>query len=393
MSNNGFFGEYGGQFVPDALLPILNNIADEYAKIKDTDEFKRDFSDLLKNYIGRPSILYEAKRFSQKVGKARVFLKREDLNHTGSHKLNNCIGQALLAKHMGKTHIIAETGAGQHGVAAATVAALFGMKCIIFMGKEDVERQALNVYRMKMLGADVVSVTAGTGTLKEAVDAALDYWIAHKDDMFYVLGSAVGPHPYPTMVRDFQSCIGTEARAQILEKTGKLPDAVFACVGGGSNAIGIFSGFLADKDVQIFGGEAAGRGVDTTEHAATLTLGKVGVLHGFKSYVLQEDNGDTMPVYSISAGLDYPGIGPEHAYLKDTGRVTYLPITDDEAVEAFHLLSETEGIIPALESSHALALYKKVCDKFTKDQIVIINLSGRGDKDVAQLAALSGITI
>lgn len=392
MQNKGLFGEYGGQYVPDNMLPVLNEIAEAYASLKEKESFQKEFRQLLDEYVGRPSRLYKAERYSEKLGGPTVYLKREDLNHTGSHKINNCLGQALLAKHMGKTSVIAETGAGQHGVATATVAALFGMKCTIFMGKEDVERQALNVYRMKMLGAEVVSVSDGTGTLKEAVDAAIDYWIANKDDIFYILGSAVGPHPYPTMVRDFQSCIGKEAREQILSKEGRLPDAIFACVGGGSNAIGMFSAFLDDKDVQIFAAEAAGKGVNTSEHAATLTLGSVGVLHGFKSYVLQGNDGEILPVYSISAGLDYPGIGPQHAYLKDAGRVNYSAITDSEAIEAFGLLSRTEGIIPALESSHALALLEKNISKFDENQIVIVNLSGRGDKDVEQLARILGLS-
>ncbi len=384
----GYFGEFGGQFVPEGVLPILDKIADEYEKIKKDPKFQEEFAYLLENYVGRPSRLYEAKRYGKAVGGPKVYLKREDLNHTGSHKLNNCLGQALLAKHMGMKHIIAETGAGQHGVAAATVAALFDMKCTIFMGEEDVARQSLNVYRMKMLGAEVVSVTDGTGTLKEAVDAALSYWVEHKDEIFYIIGSAVGPHPYPTMVRDFHDCIGTEARAQILEKEGRLPNAIYACIGGGSNAIGLFSAFLGDKGVDIYGAEAGGRGIDTKDHAATLTLGQVGVLHGFKSYILAQPDGEIMPVYSISAGLDYPGIGPQHAYLKDCGRVDYQPVTDQEAVDAFKLLCHTEGIVPALESAHALALFQRTAKKYTDKDVVIVNLSGRGDKDVQQLAEL-----
>lgn len=391
MKNNGLFGEYGGQYVPENMLPVLQEIVDAYAFLKEQPAFKEELQTLLEEYVGRPSNLYKAKRYSEYLGGPTIYLKREDLNHTGSHKINNCLGQALLAKHMGKKHVIAETGAGQHGVAAATVAALFNMKCTVFMGKEDVERQALNVYRMKMLGAEVVSVSDGTGTLKEAVDAAIKFWVDNKEEIFYIIGSAVGPHPYPTMVRDFHSCIGKEARKQILAKEGRLPDAIFACVGGGSNAIGLFSGFLDDKDVAIYAAEAAGKGTNTQEHAATLTLGSVGVLHGSKSYVLQDDKGEVLPVYSISAGLDYPGIGPEHAHLKDSGRVKYSAITDKEAIEAFELLSRMEGIIPALESSHALALLQKEIGQFTKDQIIIVNLSGRGDKDVQQLAALQGL--
>lgn len=391
MKNNGLFGEYGGQYVPENMLPVLQEIVDAYAFLKEQPAFKEELQTLLEEYVGRPSNLYKAKRYSEYLGGPTIYLKREDLNHTGSHKINNCLGQALLAKHMGKKHVIAETGAGQHGVAAATVAALFNMKCTVFMGKEDVERQALNVYRMKMLGAEVVSVADGTGTLKEAVDAAIKFWVDNKEEIFYIIGSAVGPHPYPTMVRDFHSCIGKEARKQILAKEGRLPGAIFACVGGGSNAIGLFSGFLDDKDVAIYAAEAAGKGTNTQEHAATLTLGSVGVLHGSKSYVLQDDKGEVLPVYSISAGLDYPGIGPEHAHLKDSGRVKYSAITDKEAIEAFELLSRMEGIIPALESSHALALLQKEIGQFTKDQIIIVNLSGRGDKDVQQLAALQGL--
>jgi tryptophan synthase beta chain len=390
MNKAGFFGQYGGQYVPEAMLPILNHIAAEYEAIKETGEFKEELAELFKNYVGRPSILYEAKNLTKKLGGPKVYLKREDLNHTGAHKINNCLGQALLARHMGKKHVIAETGAGQHGVATATAAALFGMKCTIFMGREDVERQALNVYRMNMLGADVVSVADGTGTLKEAVDAAINYWVDNKDDIFFIIGSAVGPHPYPSMVRDFHSVIGREAREQILAKEGRLPDALFACVGGGSNAIGLYTAFLTDKGIKIFGAEAAGKGIDTPDNAATLTLGKVGVLHGSKSYVLQEENGEVKPVYSISAGLDYPGIGPEHAWLKDTGRVDYRAITDREAVEALEILSLCEGIIPALESAHALALLKKLAGEFGKDDIAIVNLSGRGDKDVQQLAKRKG---
>ncbi|MDR3348067.1 MAG: tryptophan synthase subunit beta [Acidaminococcales bacterium] len=390
MNKAGFFGQYGGQYVPEGMLPILDHIAAEYDAIKGTGDFKEELAELFKNYVGRPSILYEAKNFTKKLGGPKIYLKREDLNHTGAHKINNCLGQALLARHMGKRHVIAETGAGQHGVATATAAALFGMKCTIFMGREDVERQALNVYRMNMLGADVVSVTDGTGTLKEAVDAAINYWVANKDDIFYIIGSAVGPHPYPSMVRDFHSVIGQEAREQILAKEGRLPNALFACVGGGSNAIGLYTAFLADKEVKMFGAEAAGKGLDTPDHAATLTLGKVGVLHGSKSYVLQEESGEVKPVYSISAGLDYPGIGPEHAWLKDTGRVDYRAITDREAVEALETLSLCEGIIPALESAHALALLKKLAGEFGKGDIAIVNLSGRGDKDVQQLAKHKG---
>lgn len=385
---NGLFGQFGGQYVPEVLLPVLDELTVAYEGCKEDLEFQQELAFYFEKYIGRPSLLYNAKNFSEKLGGAQIYLKREDLNHTGSHKINNAIGQALLAKKMGKKRIIAETGAGQHGVATATVAALFGMECKIFMGAEDVERQALNVFRMQMLGAEVVAVTSGTQTLKEAVDEAINYWVANCQDTFYVLGSAVGPHPYPSIVRYFQKSIGIEARQQILELEGRLPDSVVACVGGGSNAIGIFQGFLQDETVKIYGVEAAGKGLDTEEHAATLTFGKVGVLHGFKSYVLQDDKDEVFPVYSISAGLDYPGIGPEHAYLRDCGRVKYAAVTDQQAVDAFYLLSRTEGIIPALESSHALAYAIELAPTLPKEHIMIVNLSGRGDKDVQQIAEL-----
>lgn len=389
VKDNGFFGEFGGQYVPEKLMPVLNELAQTYSQVKEDPEFREEFNFYLKSYVGRPSMLYFASRLTQHLGGAKVYLKREDLNHTGAHKINNAIGQALLAKKMGKKRIIAETGAGQHGVATATVAALFGMECKVFMGAEDVERQALNVFRMRMLGAEVISVESGTKTLKDAVDEALTYWVANANDTFYLLGSAVGPHPYPTIVRDFQECIGNETRSQILELEERLPDHLIACVGGGSNAIGMFSAFVNDESVKIYGVEAAGRGLDTKDHAATLTLGTKGILHGFKSYVLQDENNEVLPVYSISAGLDYPGIGPEHAYLKDSGRVQYVAITDKEAIDAFYLLSRTEGIIPALESSHALAYAAKLVPNLPTDQIVVVNLSGRGDKDVEQVAALT----
>ena len=389
-SKNGYFGEFGGQFVPEKLAPILDALAEAHAECQADPAFQKEFSQYLKNYVGRPSNLYFAEQLTEKLGGARIYLKREDLNHTGSHKINNCIGQALIARRMGKKRVIAETGAGQHGVATATVAALFNMECKIFMGAEDVERQALNVFRMRMLGAEVIAVESGARTLKEAVDEAINYWVQHCDDTFYILGSAVGPHPYPTIVRDFQRCIGVEAREQIMEMEGRLPDCVVACVGGGSNAIGLFQGFLADPSVKIYGVEAAGHGVDTDQHAATMTLGRVGTIHGFKSYVLQDEQDNILPVYSISAGLDYPGVGPEHAYLKDSGRVQYAAITDKEAVEAFYFLSKTEGIIPALESSHAVAYAMKLAPEMPRDQIMIINLSGRGDKDVQQIAEMKG---
>lgn len=385
----GLFGEFGGRYVPNELITILDELTAAYEDCRNNAEFQQELAYYFKTYVGRPSLLYYAERFTEKLGGAKIYLKREDLNHTGSHKINNAIGQALLAKKMGKSRVIAETGAGQHGVATATAAALFGMECKIFMGAEDVERQALNVFRMQMLGAEVVAVKSGTQTLKEAVDEAINYWIENCNDTFYILGSAVGPHPYPSIVKYFQSCIGLEARQQIMEIEGRLPDSVVACVGGGSNAIGIFSGFVSDESVKIYGVEAAGKGVDTDQHAATMTLGRVGVLHGFKSYVLQDDNNEVIPVYSISAGLDYPGIGPEHAYLRDSGRVEYVAVTDKQAVDAFYLLSRTEGIIPALESSHALAYAIELAPKLPKDHIMIVNLSGRGDKDVQQIAALN----
>jgi len=386
---NGMFGQFGGQYVPDILIPALNELTVAYEECKNDLEFQRELMYYFKNYVGRPSALYYAQNFSEHLGGAKIYLKREDLNHTGSHKINNAIGQALLAKKMGKKCLVAETGAGQHGVATATVAALFGMECKVFMGAEDVERQALNVFRMEILGAEVVSVTSGTQTLKDAVDEAINYWVENCQDTFYLLGSAVGPHPYPSIVSYFQQSIGIEARQQILELEGRLPDSVIACVGGGSNAIGIFQGFINDENVKIYGAEAAGKGIDTDEHAATLTLGKVGILHGFKSYVLQDEKNEVLPVYSISAGLDYPGVGPEHAYLRDSGRVEYVAITDKQAVDAFYLLSRTEGIIPAIESSHALAQVIEIAPTLPKEHIMIVNLSGRGDKDVQQIAALN----
>lgn len=384
----GLFGEFGGQYVPDSLRPILAELTDAFEQCQTDPVFQQQLEHYFATYVGRPSILYKAERFSEKLGGATIYLKREDLNHTGSHKINNAIGQVMVAKKMGKHQVIAETGAGQHGVATATAAAFFGLKCKIFMGAEDIERQALNVFRMQMLGAEVVPVSSGTQTLKDAVDEAIMYWVENCRDTFYVLGSAVGPHPYPVMVRYFQRSIGLEARKQILELAGRLPDSVIACVGGGSNAIGIFQGFLEDDEVRIYGAEAAGKGIDTNLHAATMTLGKVGILHGFKSYVLQDENNEVAPVYSLSAGLDYPGVGPEHAYLRDTGRVQYVAVTDEQAVNAFYLLSQTEGIIPALESSHALAYAIELAPQLPKEHIMIVNLSGRGDKDVEQIAKL-----
>ena len=382
----GQFGDFGGQYVPEMLVPALEELEEAYLKYKDKPEFKEEFEYYLKEYVGRPNPLYYAERLTEKLGGAKVYLKREDLNHMGAHKINNTLGQILLADKMGKEKIIAETGAGQHGVATATAAAMFGMDCEIFMGQEDIERQELNVFRMKLLGAKVTSVTQGTATLSDAVDAAIEHWVANVEDTYYLLGSAVGPHPYPTMVRDFQSVIGKEAREQILAAEGRLPDYLVACVGGGSNAIGLFHDFVDDEEVEMIGAEAAGKGVETDKHAATMTKGEPGIIHGFKTYVLEDEAGQIMPVHSISAGLDYPGVGPEHSYLKELGRAEYVGVTDNEAVEAFQVLSETEGIIPALESSHAVAEVMKLAPKLDKDQIIIMNLSGRGDKDVYSVA-------
>ncbi|KRL37905.1 tryptophan synthase subunit beta [Liquorilactobacillus uvarum] len=385
-NKKGYFGEFGGQYVPDKVKVALNELEETYNKYKDDQTFRDELTYYLKDYSGRATPLYYAEGLTNYLGGAKIYLKREDLNHLGAHKLNNVLGQILLAKRMGKKKVVAETGAGQHGVATAAAAAKFGMECEIFMGAEDVERQRLNVFRMELMGATVNSVTAGTATLKNAVDAALGYFAEHLDDTFYVLGSAVGPHPYPTIVKDFQSVISREARSQILEKEDRLPDAVIACVGGGSNAIGAFAEFIDDKNVRLIGAEAAGKGVDNPENAATMTNGTVGISDGMKTYVLQDEEGRVLPAYSISAGLDYPGVGPEHSFLKDTHRAEYVPITDKEAVEAFGLLSKTEGIIPALESSHAIAEAIKLVPKMDKNQIVIINISGRGDKDVEQVA-------
>lgn len=375
----GYFGEYGGMYVPEVLKEKLEKLSEVFEKLKDNEEFNKELGEYLSHYIGRPTPLYHAKNLSKYLG-TNIYLKREDLNHTGSHKINNAIGQILIAKYMGAKEIIAETGAGQHGVATATAAALFDIKCKVFMGAEDAKRQSMNVYRMKMLGAEVVEVHSGTATLKDAVDGALEYYIKNPE-AYYLLGSAVGPHPYPTIVKYFQSVIGKETRKQIIERVGKLPDAVFACIGGGSNAIGMFSGFLDDKEVKLFGAEGAGKGLTLGETAATLTLGKPIVFQGTYSYCLVDEKGNPIDAYSISAGLDYPGIGPEHSHLKDTKRVEYHPITDDEAVAAFKLLSKLEGIIPAIESSHAVALAVKLL-KDKKDMISIINISGRGDKDM-----------
>ena len=388
--SKGRFGIHGGQYVPETIMNAVNELEATYNKYKDDPEFNRELTELYNEYAGRPSRLYYAERMSKDLGGAKIYLKREDLNHTGSHKINNVLGQMLLAKRMGKTRVIAETGAGQHGVATATVAAMMGMECEIFMGKEDTIRQALNVYRMRLLGAKVHAVESGTGTLKDAVSETFREWTSRIDDTHYVLGSVMGPYPFPTIARDFQSVISREIKQQIMEKEGRLPDAVLACVGGGSNAIGAFYHFIEDKSVRLIGCEAAGRGIDTFETAATLNTGRLGIFHGMKSYFCQDEYGQIAPVYSISAGLDYPGIGPEHAYLHDIGRAEYVAITDDEAVDAFEYLSKIEGIIPAIESAHAVAYAMKLASQMDKDQIMVINISGRGDKDVAAIARYRG---
>lgn len=391
--SKGRFGQHGGQYIPETLMNAVIELEEAYLHYKEDPEFQSELDELLRNYAGRPSMLYYAQRMTQDLGGAKVYLKREDLNHTGSHKINNVLGQILLAKRMGKTRVIAETGAGQHGVATATAAAFMGMECEIFMGYEDTVRQALNVYRMKLLGAKVHAVTSGTQTLKDAVNETLREWTRRVEDTHYVLGSVMGPHPFPTIVRDFQSVIGKEVRAQILEKEGKLPDALIACVGGGSNAMGLFYDFIPDESVQLIGCEAAGRGIHTDQNAATIATGTLGIFHGMKSYFCQDQYGQIAPVYSISAGLDYPGIGPEHANLHDTGRAQYVSITDDMAVEAFEYLSRTEGIIPAIESAHAVAYAKQLAPTMGKDQIIVVNLSGRGDKDVAAIARYKGVDL
>ncbi|MCC6094533.1 MAG: tryptophan synthase subunit beta [Eubacterium sp.] len=394
MTNpNGRFGEFGGQYVPETLMNELIHLEEAYNHYKNDPVFVAELDSLMKNYAGRPSLLYYAEKMTKDLGGAKIYLKREDLNHTGAHKINNCLGQVLLAKKMGKTRVIAETGAGQHGVATATVAALLGMECEIFMGELDCQRQKLNVYRMELLGAKVHHVKSGSMVLKDAVNEAMREWASRVDDTHYVLGSCMGPHPFPTIVRDFQSVISKEAREQILEKEGRLPDVVMACVGGGSNAIGTFYNFIPDKEVRLIGCEAAGRGVDSGETAATMATGKLGVFHGMKSLFCQNEYGQIDKVYSISAGLDYPGIGPEHAYLASIGRAEYVPVTDDEAVDAFEYLSRTEGIIPAVESAHAVAYARKLAPTMDKDQIIIICLSGRGDKDVASIAKYRGVEI
>ena len=391
--SKGRFGIHGGQYIPETLMNAVIELEEAYNRFKNDPEFKSVLEDLLNNYAGRPSLLYYAEKMTGDLGGAKIYLKREDLNHSGSHKINNVLGQVLLARRMGKTRVIAETGAGQHGVATATAAALLGMDCEIFMGKEDTERQALNVYRMELLGARVHAVTSGTQTLKDAVNATMREWTERVKDTHYVLGSVMGPHPFPIIVRDFQSVIGREVRQQMLQKEGRLPDALIACVGGGSNAMGLFYDFIGDPGVRLIGCEAAGHGVDTDKTAATMATGRVGIFHGMKSYFCQDQYGQIAPVYSISAGLDYPGVGPEHANLHDLGRAEYVPVTDHEAVEAFEYLSRTEGIIPAIESAHAVAYARKMAPDMGRDQILVINLSGRGDKDVAAIARYRRVQI
>ena len=391
---NGRFGIFGGRFVSETLMPLILSLESEYEKVKSDKSFWKEMDFFLKDYVGRPSPLYFSERLTEHFGGAKIYLKRDELNHTGAHKINNVLGQILLAKRMGKKRIIAETGAGQHGVATATVCARFGLKCIVFMGKTDVERQAPNVFRMKLLGADVVSVTSGRGTLKDAMNEALRDWVTNVEDTFYCIGTVAGPHPYPSMVRDFQSIIGSETKQQILDKEGRLPDSLIACIGGGSNAMGLFFPFLDDKDVNMFGVEAGGKGVNNKmEHAASLTGGRPGILHGNRTYLLQDKNGQIIEGHSISAGLDYPGIGPEHSYLHDIGRVEYVSITDEESLDAFKLCCEKEGIIPALEPSHALAYVKKIAPKLPKDHIMIMNMCGRGDKDIFTVAEYLGFDL
>jgi tryptophan synthase beta chain len=393
MNKKGRFGEFGGQYVPETLMNALSELESSYNYYKNDINFKNELSDYYHNYAGRPSMLYYAKKMTEDLGGAKIYIKREDLNHTGSHKINNVLGQALLAKKMDKKRLIAETGAGQHGVATATAAALFGFECEVFMGATDMERQALNVYRMELLGTKVTGVSSGTGTLKDAVNEALRQWTAEAQNTYYLIGSVMGPHPFPTIVRDFQKIIGEETKEQLKELEGRLPDCVVACVGGGSNAMGIFYEFIEDKSVRLIGAEAAGKGIDTKLHAATITKGSTGIFHGMKSLFLQNNEGQIMPVYSISAGLDYPGIGPEHASLYQSGRAEYLPVTDEEAVCAFEYLSKTEGIIPAIESAHAVSAAMKIAPTMKKNQILVINLSGRGDKDVYQIARYRGVNI
>lgn len=393
MMTKGRYGIHGGQYIPETLMHAVIELEKAYEYYKNDPQFNKELQELFHEYANRPSLLYYAEKMTKDLGGAKIYLKREDLNHTGSHKINNVLGQVLLAKKMGKKRVLAETGAGQHGVATATAAALMDMECTVYMGREDTERQALNVFRMELLGAKVVAVESGTKTLKDAVNEALRQWTANVNDTYYVLGSVMGPHPYPEMVRDFQSVIGKEVKAQMLEKEGRLPDVVMACVGGGSNAMGLFYDFIPDKEVQLIGVEAAGRGVNTAQTAATIARGSLGIFHGMKSYFLQDEYGQIAPVYSISAGLDYPGIGPEHAALYDSGRVQYVSATDDEAVAAFSYLSRTEGIIPAIESAHAIAYAQKLAPALPKDKIIVVNVSGRGDKDVAAIARYMGVDL
>lgn len=393
MMTKGRYGIHGGQYIPETLMHAVIELEKAYEYYKNDPQFNKELQELFHEYANRPSLLYYAEKMTKDLGGAKIYLKREDLNHTGSHKINNVLGQVLLAKKMGKKRVLAETGAGQHGVATATAAALMDMECTVYMGREDTERQALNVFRMELLGAKVVAVESGTKTLKDAVNEALRQWTANVNDTYYVLGSVMGPHPYPEMVRDFQSVIGKEVKAQMLEKEGRLPDVVMACVGGGSNAMGLFYDFIPDKEVQLIGVEAAGRGVNTAETAATIARGSIGIFHGMKSYFLQDEYGQIAPVYSISAGLDYPGIGPEHAALYDSGRAQYVSATDDEAVAAFSYLSRTEGIIPAIESAHAIAYAQKLAPALPKDKIIVVNVSGRGDKDVAAIARYMGVDL
>ena len=390
---DGHFGIFGGRFVAETLMPLILEVEQAYYKYKDDPAFRAELENLAKHYVGRPSPLYFAERLTETLGGAKIYFKRDELNHTGAHKINNTLGQILLAKRMGKKRIIAETGAGQHGVATATVCALFNMPCVVYMGATDIERQAPNVFRMKLLGAEIVPVTSGTGTLKDAMNDALRDWVTNVDDTFYIIGTAAGPHPYPEMVRDFQTVIGIEAREQIMEAEGRLPDMLVACIGGGSNAIGLFHPFLDDREVEITGVEAAGHGIDSGEHAASLTGGEPGVLHGNRTYLLQDDDGQIKDAHSISAGLDYPGIGPEHSWLNDTGRVKYVAITDNEALEAFQLCCRTEGIIPALEPSHALAHVCKIAPQMDRDKIIVMNMCGRGDKDVFTVAKALGVEL
>ena len=390
---HGRFGPFGGKFVAETLMSALSDLEALYARLKDDASFQREFDADLAHYVGRPSPLYEASRLSDAIGGGRIYLKREDLNHTGAHKVNNTIGQALLAKHMGKRRVIAETGAGQHGVATATVAARLGLECHVFMGEEDIRRQSLNVYRMKLLGAEVVPVTSGSRTLKDAMNEALRDWVTNVDDTFYIIGTVAGPHPYPMLVRDFQSVIGREARVQSLAQAGKLPAGLVACVGGGSNAIGLFHPFLQDAEVAMYGVEAGGRGLETGAHAAPLSMGSPGVLHGNRTYLMQDDDGQILDTHSVSAGLDYPGVGPEHAWLKDIGRVNYVAANDEEALAAFHRLTRVEGIMPALETAHAMAYAERLAADMSPDEHIIVNLSGRGDKDILTVAAIEGIEV